>query len=297
MIIAVDLDGVISEEMRTYSRSLAKVMPGAVQGMQTMRDAGHRLIVYSARSWAEYEMTKDWLVRNRVPHDELIMGKPVVDKFIDDRAIAFQSWPEVLDDVAPHRAAEDVLSEHNLKIIRETAAAFLYEIAERPDLEAPVLDVGPMWSGSGVFKKYPRLYVDTTSLFANKGVEYQTLDIDAQIGCDYVGDFADGIDFLPAGRFGAVILNHCIEHMPRVFKVPAVLAHILKPGGRAFLATPWNFRFHGPRPDCWRISDDGYHALFDSCPELEIESIVTNPVASQPLHPASIHCIVRKKAA
>ena len=294
MIIAVDLDGVIAEEMRTHSRSLATPMPGAQAGMQALREAGHRIIIYTARSWVEYEMTKDWLEKHAIAHDELIMGKPVVDKFIDDRAIQFQSWPEVLEDVKPHKKPDDILSEHNLKIIRETASAYLYEIAERADLTGPILDVGPMWSGSGVFQKYPHLYVDTAALFANKGVAYETLDIDAEIGCDYVGDFADGIDFLPKERFGTVILNHCIEHMPRVFDVPAVLDHILAPGGRAFIATPWNFRFHGPRPDCWRISDDGYEALFARADSLEIESIVKNQVASQPLHPASIHCIVRK---
>lgn len=294
MIIAVDLDGVIAEEKRTHSRTLAGLMPGAAHGLAALRESGHRVIVYTARSWAEYEMTKDWLARHKVPHDELIMGKPIVDKFIDDRAIAFTSWPEVLDEVAPHRANDDILSEHSLKIIRETASAFLYEIAERPDLEGPVLEVGPMWSGSGVFRKYPHLYVDTRALFAIKDVAYETLDIDAEIGCDYTGDFTEGIEVLPEGRFGTVILNHCIEHMPRLFEVPKVVAHILKPGGRAFLATPWNFRFHGPRPDCWRISDDGYEALFGSHPQLEIESIVKNPVTSQPLHPVSIHCIVRR---
>jgi hypothetical protein len=82
--------------------------------------------------------------------------------------------------------------------------------------------------------------------------------------------------------------------MPRRFTVPRVLDRILAPGGLAFIATPWNFRFHGPRPDCWRISDDGYAALFAETPRLEIVDLVKNGVASQPLHPASIHCVVRK---
>ena len=28
------------------------------------------------------------------------------------------------------------------------------------------------------------------------------------------------------------------------------------------MLTPWNLRFHGPRPDCWTISDDGYGLFF-----------------------------------
>jgi SAM-dependent methyltransferase len=297
MIVAVDLDGVICEEMPTFSRPLARVMPGAAQGLRTLHEAGHRVIIYTARGWAEYEVAKAWLKANEIVHDELIMGKPIVDCFIDDRAIRFQSWPAVLENLDVRQKAGDFLNDHNLKIIRETASSFLREIARDPDLQGPVLDVGPMWSGSGVFKTYPELFVDARLLFEAKGVAYETMDIAAETGPDFVGDFTNGVRELPAARFGTVILNHCIEHMPRLFEVPLVLEKILKPGGRAFIATPWNFRFHGPRPDCWRISDDGYNALFEPTKGLEVVSITKNGVASQPLHPASIHCVVRRRSA
>jgi hypothetical protein len=186
------------------------------------------------------------------------------------------------------------LSEHSLRIIRETAAGYIRQIAKRPDLTGPVLDVGPMWSGSGVFRKFPEYFVDARLLIEARGLGYETIDISPEAAPTYVGDFTAGAEFIPANKYGAVILNHCIEHMPRLFDVPRVVHHILKTGGLAFFATPWNFRFHGPRPDCWRISDDGYGALMASVKGLEIVSVEKNDIANQPLHPASIHCIVRK---
>ncbi len=54
------------------------------------------LIIYSARTWAEYELTIDWLKRNKIPFDQLILGKPQGDYWIDDRAIRYNSWESIL---------------------------------------------------------------------------------------------------------------------------------------------------------------------------------------------------------
>ena len=37
-------------------------------------------------------MTYNWLKKNRVPFDQLILGKPIGDFWIDDRAIEFKNW-------------------------------------------------------------------------------------------------------------------------------------------------------------------------------------------------------------
>jgi hypothetical protein len=294
MIISIDLDGTLCDERPTFSRSLARVLPGAREAVDQLKSEGHRVILYTGRSWSEYEMTKAWLDENHIQHDELIMGKPIVDCFIDDRAVRFSTWPEVLNMLPMKRAQEDLLSEGNLKLIREGAADFLRTVCVAEGLVPPVLDVGPMWIGSPVFRRYPDLFVDAGAILKARNIEYTTLDIDPETHPSFVGDFTDGCSILPKNHFGAVILNHCIEHMPRLFDVPKVLDHCLKSGGRAFIATPWNFRFHGPRPDCWRISDDGYNALFSFMPSLRVVSIEKVTNGYQPLHPVALHCIVEK---
>ena len=99
MNIVIDLDGTICSEERQFSRSLATPITGAIESLRRIKDRGYTIIIYSARTWAEYEMTKDWLKRHNVVYDQLILGKPQGDYWIDDRAISFRSWPEVMNTI------------------------------------------------------------------------------------------------------------------------------------------------------------------------------------------------------
>lgn len=97
MNILIDMDGVICTEEKTYSRSLAKPIPGAREGIKKLRELGHQVVIYTARSWAELEMTKHWLDANDITVDGIHMGKPIADKIIDDRAINFTNWSDTMD--------------------------------------------------------------------------------------------------------------------------------------------------------------------------------------------------------
>lgn len=96
MKIIIDLDGTICTEEKTYSRSMATLLPGARESLLKFKQEGYIIIIFSARSWAEYEMTYDWLLRNSVPFDQLVLGKPQGDIWIDDRAIGFNNWESVM---------------------------------------------------------------------------------------------------------------------------------------------------------------------------------------------------------
>jgi hypothetical protein len=37
----------------------------------------------------------DWLNSNSIPFDQLILGKPIGDYWIDDRAIKFETWDDI----------------------------------------------------------------------------------------------------------------------------------------------------------------------------------------------------------
>ena len=92
MQIIIDMDGTICTEERTYSRSMAKPLDKAVESIKELYDEGHTIIIYSARSWMEYEMTVDWLFKHGVKYHQLMLGKPVGDVWIDDRAITCNGW-------------------------------------------------------------------------------------------------------------------------------------------------------------------------------------------------------------
>ena len=95
-VAVIDLDGTICDERKTFERSLAILKPGAREVINHLYDTDWRIIIFTARGWAEYEMTLRWLNDNDVHFDELIMGKPIYDLWIDDKAMSARDWEDLL---------------------------------------------------------------------------------------------------------------------------------------------------------------------------------------------------------
>ena len=293
MNLLIDMDGVLCTEKPTFERALAQPLPGAKQALQTLRAAGHQIVIYTARSWSELAMTKDWLDRHGMPYDGLHLGKPVADRIIDDRAIPFSGWPAALESLS--RQGRPDVDQDYLRILRVATADLLRRIAARPGLRGPVLEVGPMTrsgQNSPVYAQFPETFFDSREAITARGLDYLSLDIDAGAAPDFCCSLLDAERHLAPGSLGAVIMMSCLEHMPAMFKVPALLHKLLQPGGEVFCLTPWNLRFHGPRPDCWRISDDGYRALFAE--GFEITELSPIPCPGRPLSPVGMSCVARR---
>ena len=66
------------------------VIPGAKEGLQTFQEAGHEVIIFTARYSSLKEPTKKWLTMKELPYDRLIFkedwerGKEFFDIVIDD---------------------------------------------------------------------------------------------------------------------------------------------------------------------------------------------------------------------
>ena len=97
MNILMDMDGVICTEKKTFERSLAMPIDGARESIEMLRKQGHKVIIYTARTWSELEMTKAWLIQHNIEVDGIHMGKPVGDVWIDDRAIRFEGWDNAIE--------------------------------------------------------------------------------------------------------------------------------------------------------------------------------------------------------
>lgn len=297
MMLAVDIDGVLCTEERQFSRPLADPIKGAKDAIDRLRAAGHTVVLYSARTWAEIEVTRHWLKTHGFEFDGLQLGKMTVDRFIDDRGIHFTSWDEVLTQLeSPKDVPGGWRAEHNLKILRRETKRLLEDIAARPGLQGPVLEVGPMWEGSAVFKRMPETYVDAKKLFESRGLAYCSLDIDPITGAEYIGDFLQTEKSLRGDTFGAVVLMSAIEHIPHIWQVPDAIYRSLKPGGLAFIMTPWAVRLHGPHPDSWRLSDEAYRALFADTSKFEILSLEKVGVPQDSLDPIGFYCVVRRNS-
>ena len=90
--IMVDIDGTICTEERTFERPLATPLPGARERINGWVDPGHSIILWPARGWEHYKVTTTWLTDQDFRYHQLLMGKPIVDHFIDDRAYRFEGW-------------------------------------------------------------------------------------------------------------------------------------------------------------------------------------------------------------
>src|SRR5690242_11339540 len=102
MRIAVDLDGVICP-VKAAEESYAELhpLPNAAQRLRELREAGHYIIITTARNMATCEsnigkvmknvgkLTLEWLEKHRIEYDEIHFGKPNAEVYIDDRAIRF----------------------------------------------------------------------------------------------------------------------------------------------------------------------------------------------------------------
>lgn len=97
--IVIDLDGTILEEKDQQERSRAAPIPGAVQAVNTLYEMGHTIIIYTARTYRELELTLNQLKRFGVKYHHLVLGKPVADIFVDDRAISFTDWASIWDEL------------------------------------------------------------------------------------------------------------------------------------------------------------------------------------------------------
>lgn len=90
----IDIDGTICTEEKTFERYKAVPDLIAKEVINDLYVRGNTIIFYTARGWEQYEMTLDWLKNNGFYFDTLLMGKPIADVIIDDRACKID-WNEI----------------------------------------------------------------------------------------------------------------------------------------------------------------------------------------------------------
>jgi SAM-dependent methyltransferase len=121
--------------------------------------------------------------------------------------------------------------------------------------------------------------------FFGTDVEIETLDIDPASGASYIADLCERNEaVIPADRFDYVVCTEVLEHTLQPFAAVAEVRRILKPGGLLFLSVPFNFRIHGPLPDCWRFTEHGLRALLADFEVLELEGLETPDRPLMPIH-------------
>jgi SAM-dependent methyltransferase len=113
----------------------------------------------------------------------------------------------------------------------------------------------------------------------------ETLDIDPSARADYTADICSDTG-IPANSFDFILCTEVLEHTLQPFDAVAEMHRLLRPGGLLLLSVPFNFRIHGPLPDCWRFTEHGIRALLGAgrFDEIQIDEVATLDRALMPIH-------------
>jgi SAM-dependent methyltransferase len=182
----------------------------------------------------------------------------------------------------------------NLQRLRDYSRQTL----ERLEVQAgsSVLEIRPNRlvgaKNSPVFDEFPESFFDFRDRSVAESFFYSDLDLDPAVAATFTGDISAEVSPLPSNKFDLVICISVLEHVPNLEGAISNIHRALKENGTVLFITPWDLRFHGPRPDCWRISDDGYRHLLSK--RFETPLIEYLEAEDRPLSPVALKVVATK---
>lgn len=95
--LCIDFDGVIHKASKGYVEG--KIYDPPTEGsVFTLNNLARRynLVVLTARPPEDFPKIKKWLKKYSFPEMEVTNTKPKARAYIDDRAVRFTSWPDIV---------------------------------------------------------------------------------------------------------------------------------------------------------------------------------------------------------
>ncbi len=165
-----------------------------------------------------------------------------------------------------------------LELIRTNISIFIKNCAKHYDKTGLLLDIAPQdHEGASPYFKNSTVY---------------TLDIDPSSNATYIADIcSNNSNLIENNKFDYLVCTEVLEHTLNPFDAVNEIYRILKPGGLLFLSVPFNFRIHGPLPDCWRFTEHGLRSILNKFEILELNSLDTVDRFLMPIH----YTLVAKK--
>ncbi len=165
-----------------------------------------------------------------------------------------------------------VQDKEHLALLRANVESFMKRVS-RQYVEGPalLLDVAPQ-NHKGARP------------FFGAEVKIETLDIDSSSRATHIADLCNCAATLGIDRYNFIVCTEVLEHTRQPFDAVNNMYHVLKRGGLAFVTTPFNFRIHGPLPDCWRFTEHGLRELFKHFEIVELEALECESRFLMPIH-------------
>lgn len=154
---------------------------------------------------------------------------------------------------------QKIFEEDDLLPLRRESFNFISKFLDTCIPNTKLLEIGP----GGILDSYtPYPEFDATTYIKQycqrNNIVYKSCDI--LPGCDYTCSIERISNIIT--MFDYIIVNSVLEHVKQIWLVPNQLEKILS--RRMLIITPFMFKLHGPNPDCWRISPEGYKELFSN---------------------------------
>jgi SAM-dependent methyltransferase len=256
VIYCFDIDGTLCTNTHgAYEQS--RPYPDAIARLNELYDAGHRIILFTARGsttridWRE--LTERQLREWGVKYHEVLLGKPHADVYIDDRAINTEDWK-----ARPLKDQGKAATPDNASVLKDRRYLEITYAPERiPYSGYPALLT--RWLFEHVYGRPGRLLDlgvgrgEHLAGFQQLGFEVAGVDISpsaADFAKDYQVEVADlenePLPF-PASSFDFVFSKSVVEHLRNPARLLARALEALRPGGTAVIMTPsWVHTYWGP---------------------------------------------------
>jgi SAM-dependent methyltransferase len=159
----------------------------------------------------------------------------------------------------------------HLSLIRKNVSNFLRKCGEIYDRDGILLDIAPQeHEGAAPYFKLMKI---------------ETLDINPNSNATYIADIcSNNSDKISDNFFDIVVCTEVLEHTYNPFDAVKEIYRILKPSGLLLASCPFNFRIHGPLPDCWRFTEHGIRYMLNKFQDVKIESLETQNRDLMPIH-------------
>jgi SAM-dependent methyltransferase len=160
---------------------------------------------------------------------------------------------------------------HFFQLGRQHIRSFLERVATRYDSEhVSILEIGP------------QDHFSTKDCFLKAKIS--TFDIVSTHDPDIIGDITKKNISIPDNDFDIVVCMDVLEHTLDPFGAIEEIYRILSPDGLLLVSAPLNFRIHGPIPDCWRFTENGFRVLLKNFEIIDLDILETPDRWLFPIH-------------
>lgn len=97
--LIIDIDGVLAVERLDIPLEERSVVGDAQNSIKLLQQKGYKIILLTSRFRSQKDATIEWLLKNDIPFDDIIFGKPRGILYIDDRGYRFRGWKQLFDDI------------------------------------------------------------------------------------------------------------------------------------------------------------------------------------------------------